>query len=102
MEFGNIAQIGSFIVALAANLVIGYTGMMAMGQAAYLGFGAYVAAALNVLVGVTLGVIIPMTLHRLNQDPALSGGIWLTMCTDAGGFLTYLTFATIFIEHITE
>jgi ABC-type branched-subunit amino acid transport system permease subunit len=40
------------IVALAANLVIGYTGMMAMGQAAYLGLGAYVASALNVLLGV--------------------------------------------------
>lgn len=40
------------IVALAANLVIGYTGMMAMGQAAYLGVGAYVAAILNILLGV--------------------------------------------------
>ena len=40
------------IVALAANLVIGYTGMMAMGQAAYLGAGAYVAAILNILLGV--------------------------------------------------
>ena len=40
------------IVALAANLVIGYTGMMAMGQAAYLGVGAYVAAGLNILLGV--------------------------------------------------
>ena len=29
------------IVALAANLVVGYTGMMSMGQAAYLGVGAY-------------------------------------------------------------
>src|SRR4030088_1408264 len=40
------------IVALAANLVIGYTGMMAMGQAAYLGVGAYVTAILNILLGV--------------------------------------------------
>ena len=40
------------IVALAANLVIGYTGMMAMGQAAYLGVGAYTAAGLNILLGV--------------------------------------------------
>jgi branched-chain amino acid transport system permease protein len=40
------------IVALAANLVVGYTGMMAMGQAAYLGVGAYVAATLNILLGV--------------------------------------------------
>jgi branched-chain amino acid transport system permease protein len=40
------------IVALAANLVVGYTGMMAMGQAAYLGVGAYLTATLNILLGV--------------------------------------------------
>ena len=40
------------IVALAANLVVGYTGMMTMGQAAYLGVGAYVTATLNILLGV--------------------------------------------------
>ncbi len=34
------------IVALAANLVVGYTGMMSMGQAAYLGVGAYATAIL--------------------------------------------------------
>ena len=40
------------IVSLAVNLVIGYTGMMAMGHAAYLGVGAYTAATLNIFLGV--------------------------------------------------
>ncbi len=40
------------IVSVAANLVIGYTGMMAMGHAAYLGVGAYTAASLNIFLGV--------------------------------------------------
>jgi branched-chain amino acid transport system permease protein len=40
------------IVALAANLVVGYTGMMSKGQAAYLGAGAYLAAMLNIFVGI--------------------------------------------------
>ena len=40
------------IVSVAANLVIGYTGIMAMGQAAYLGVGAYTAAILNIFFGV--------------------------------------------------
>jgi branched-chain amino acid transport system permease protein len=39
------------IVSLGANFVIGYTGMMAMGQAVYLGLGAYVAASLNIFLG---------------------------------------------------
>lgn len=40
------------MVCLAANFVIGYTGMMAMGQAVYLGVGAYAAAILNIYLGV--------------------------------------------------
>lgn len=40
------------IVSVAANLVIGYTGIMAMGHAAYLGVGAYTAAILNIFFGV--------------------------------------------------
>lgn len=40
------------IVSVALNLVIGYTGMMAMGHAAYLGVGAYTAASLNIFFGV--------------------------------------------------
>ena len=87
---------GTLVGTLVAAVAIGWVGN------GWLGLVVGGALSVNVLVGVTLGVIIPMTLHRLNQDPALSGGIWLTMCTDAGGFLTYLTFATIFIEHITE
>lgn len=40
------------IVSIAVNLVIGYTGMMAMGHAAYLGVGGYTAASLNIFFGV--------------------------------------------------
>jgi len=40
------------IVCVAVNLVVGYTGMMAMGHAAYLGVGAYTAASLNIFYGV--------------------------------------------------
>jgi branched-chain amino acid transport system permease protein len=40
------------MVSLAANFVIGFTGMMAMGQAVYLGVGAYAAAILNIYLGV--------------------------------------------------
>jgi branched-chain amino acid transport system permease protein len=40
------------MVSMAANFVIGYTGMLAMGQAAYLGVGAYIAACLNIFLHV--------------------------------------------------
>ena len=77
------------IVALAANMVIGYTGMMAMGQAAYLGFGAYTAAGLNVLLGVNFYVSLVAAL-------LLSGvvaGLTLAPLLRIGGF--YFALATL-------
>lgn len=48
------------IVSVAVNLVIGYTGMMAMGHAAYLGVGAYTATTLNIFLGVNYLLTIPV------------------------------------------
>lgn len=64
--------------------------------------GAIVGTALliNVLVGVVAGVLIPMTLHRLGQDPALSSGIWLTTATDLLGFLAFLGLAATLVSQI--
>lgn len=58
------------------------------------------ALLVNVIVGVAAGVVIPMTLHRLNQDPALSSGIWLTTVTDLIGFVVFLGFATALVSQI--
>jgi branched-chain amino acid transport system permease protein len=40
------------ILSLSANLVVGYAGLMSVGHAAYLAVGAYVAASLNIFLGV--------------------------------------------------
>jgi branched-chain amino acid transport system permease protein len=82
------------IVALAANLVIGYTGMMAMGQAAYLGLGAYVASALNVLLGVNYLVALVIAVIA-------SGAVaWLTLwpLLRIGGF--YFALATLGLNFV--
>ena len=64
--------------------------------------GVIVGAALmaNVVFGVLAGVLIPMTLQRLRQDPALSAGIWLTTTTDILGFLVFLSLAALTIDAI--
>ena len=41
-----------------------------------------------------------MGLTKLNQDPALPTGIWLTAITDLLGFLSYLTLATILLNYL--
>ena len=59
-----------------------------------------VALVANMLVGVLAGVLIPMGLQRLRQDPALSAGIWLTTATDVLGFLVFLSLAALLVDTI--
>ena len=69
-------------------MVIGYTGMMSMGQAAYLGVGAYVTATLNILLGVNfylallIGSIITAVVGAITLLPLLRiGGFYFALAT---------------------
>jgi magnesium transporter len=59
------------------------------------------AMIISVFVGTMVGVLIPLALKRLNLDPALGSNILLTAFTDAFGFFSYLTLATIFLKLLT-
>jgi magnesium transporter len=65
-----------------------------------LGIIAGVAMFLNMFVGSTTGVVLPLTLRRLGIDPATIAGVFDTMITDLMGFLIYLGLATIFIAYL--
>lgn len=56
------------------------------------------AMIISIFAGTMAGVLIPLALKKLNQDPALGSNILLTAFTDAFGFFSYLTLATIFIK----
>jgi len=49
----------------------------------------------NIVAGLA-GVFVPATLDRLNVDPAVSSAVFVTMCTDCMGFLSFLGLATLF------
>jgi len=59
------------------------------------------AMIVSVFMGTMVGVLIPLALKRLNFDPALGSNILLTAFTDAFGFFSYLTLATIFLKMLT-
>jgi len=61
--------------------------------------GLVIASALviNLLVAGFFGAFVPVTLTRMNIDPAPAAGIFLTMMTDVIGFLAFLGLATIFL-----
>ena len=54
-----------------------------------------VAIVLNLLIGATLGVVVPFTLNKLGRDPALGSSVLLTFSTDGLGFLIFLGLATM-------
>lgn len=51
--------------------------------------------ALNSLVAVTLGTLLPMGLNRLKLDPALISGPLTTTLLDSIGFICFLTLITV-------
>ncbi len=61
--------------------------------------GLVIAAAMliNLLAAGLAGALIPLTLQRLNIDPALASGTILTTVTDVVGFLSFLGLATVFL-----
>ena len=61
--------------------------------------GLVIAAAImiNLLAAGLAGALIPLTLQRLNIDPALASGTILTTVTDVVGFLAFLGLATLFL-----
>ncbi|MBA4142765.1 MAG: magnesium transporter [Nitrosospira sp.] len=55
------------------------------------------AMMLNLLLAASLGVLIPLTLHKLGRDPAAGSSVMITAVTDSGGFFIFLGLATIFL-----
>ena len=55
------------------------------------------AMMLNLLLAAIVGVLIPLTLHKLGRDPAAGSSVMITAVTDSGGFFIFLGLATIFL-----
>jgi magnesium transporter len=72
-----------------------------VGGTAWLWFGSYdiggligTAMIINMLAAALGGILIPLVLHRVGADPAISSGIFVTTVTDVTGFFSFLGLAT--------
>ncbi|MBL8383769.1 MAG: magnesium transporter [Burkholderiales bacterium] len=89
---------------VATSLLIGTSGGLIAGLFAYaisgrIGLGLVMMAAmmLNLLVGSTVGMLVPLVRHRLGRDPAVGSSVLLTFATDTMGFLIFLGLASLFL-----
>ena len=55
------------------------------------------AMLLNLIVGATVGLAIPLIMQKLGRDPAIGSSVLITAITDSGGFFIFLGLATIFL-----
>ncbi len=84
---------------LALGVLIGTVAFLWQGSAA-LGVVVGGALAINTMVAVSIGGVIPLLLRRAGQDPALASGPVLTTITDMCGFFLALSFATLALERL--
>jgi magnesium transporter len=77
---------------LALGLLIGIVCWVWKGNA-WLGAVIGVALALNTVIAVSIGGVVPLLLKRVGQDPAAASGPLLTTITDMCGFFLVLSLA---------
>ena len=54
-----------------------------------------IAICLNLVIAGVAGGLVPLALERLGFDPAVASSIFVTTCTDTGGFFLFLGMATL-------
>ena len=79
---------------IALGILIGVVAWLWKGNPA-LGIVIGVALALNTMLAVSIGGVVPLLLKRLGQDPAAASGPLLTTITDMAGFFFVLSLATL-------
>lgn len=52
----------------------------------------------NLIIASVAGAIIPLIMKRLGKDPATSATIFITTCTDVGGFFIFLSLAQAMLK----
>ncbi len=81
------------------------TGIVAAIVAYFLGINYMIGALLflamiaNLVIAGFTGTIIPLILKWYKADPALSATVFVTTCTDVGGFFSFLGLAAVFIKY---
>jgi magnesium transporter len=53
------------------------------------------AMLINIFVAGLVGVLVPVILERLEQDPAVASSVFVTMITDSMGFFAFLGLAVL-------
>ena len=89
---------------LAVSIINGIVLSTLVAISTYIWFQDYTLAVLiasalviNLISSVIAGILVPLILRKLNQDPAIGGSVVVTTVTDVVGFFSFLGLATIYL-----
>ena len=85
---------------IACGIVMAGVAFIWEGGRPVLGLVVGLSIFLAVSLSATMGVLIPITFKRINVDPAVASGPFITMINDITGLIVYLTLATILINQL--
>ena len=94
------ASVGA-INGIVLGLLIGVVAWVWMDNSA-LGFVIGAALAINTVIAVSIGGVVPLIVKRLGQDPAAASGPLLTTITDIAGFFLVLSIATLMMPALVS
>lgn len=66
----------------------------------YLGFVVFISMTSGMMTAAILGVVAPTLLKRLNIDPAIASGPFVTTLNDITGIIIYMLVATLFLTKL--
>lgn len=66
----------------------------------YLGIVVFIAMASGMMTAAILGVVAPTILKRLNIDPAIASGPFVTTFNDITGIIIYMLISTLFLSKL--
>ena len=100
----TLEQINTSNIKLAVSIINGIVLSTLVAISTYLWFQDYTLAVLiasalviNLISSVIAGILVPLILRKLNQDPAIGGSVVVTTVTDVVGFFSFLGLATIYL-----
>jgi len=79
------------------GILLGVVAKFLHGEISYIGITVCLAIICAMTIGSILGTMIPMILKRVNIDPAVATGAFVTTALDILGIVIYFFFASVFI-----
>ncbi len=83
----------ALIMGAVCGVVVGLVAYY-LGKSPLLGFVLMISMFIAILVAALMGVVIPLLFEKINIDPAIAGGPFITTANDITGVLIYFTLAT--------